>query len=68
MTESKIQNFFSDTLEKRFTPLSAIVSPITKNVVGCVENGDRTYDFVFSDRKEIKRVNQTIPLGAGSPS
>lgn len=65
-SEYKIPNFFADDLEKKFVPYAAIVSGVTKNIIGVVENADKSLDFVFSDRKSITRVAQTLCLGPGN--
>ena len=67
-SEYRIPNFFADDLAKKFVPYAAIVSGLTKNIVGVVENQDKTLDFVFTDRKTITRVAQTQALGPGSPA
>lgn len=62
-SEVRINNFFVENENTVFSPLSVIVSPVSRNIMGTVEYGGRSYDFVFSDRQSITRINQERVLG-----
>ena len=62
-SEIRINNFFSETEDSNFSPLAAIVSSISRNIIGTVQYSNKSYEFVFSDRHSITRVSQERVLG-----
>lgn len=62
-SEVRINNFFTEKETAFFTPLSVIISPISRNIIATVDLGQRNFDFVFSDRHTITRISQERVLG-----
>ena len=63
LSEVQLNSFFEEKGSNDFYPLCAIVSPITRNIIGSVIDGSGKHTFLFSDRIKTTRKLQKEIFG-----